>query len=220
MLGSPLYMAPEILKGETYTIKSDIWSLGVVLYRMLYGECPYQSANIGKLIMIIDTDEMKIPTTPDVSPKVVELLRKMLTKDAKKRCDWNEIFSYKIINGEIYNSGIQRQLTDSGLKGSLSPTLDSSTAPRKELNTNAYSSRDFGRNVNRGTEKTENQHDQFDNSVRGMPQKVSPGYNANGMRSTYSAKTPLRENMKKDMMLKSHSKCLEFSSIMLGLCSY
>jgi serine/threonine-protein kinase ULK/ATG1 len=54
MLGSPIYMAPEILKGESYSIKSDIWSLGVVLFRMLYGFCPFESNNIGKLIMIME----------------------------------------------------------------------------------------------------------------------------------------------------------------------
>jgi len=52
MLGSPLYMAPEILNGEKYTMKADVWALGVVLFRMLFGYCPFQSSNIAKLIKV------------------------------------------------------------------------------------------------------------------------------------------------------------------------
>jgi len=50
MVGSPIYMAPEILKGMPYNTKADIWSLGVVFFECLFGYCPYEDQNIAKLI--------------------------------------------------------------------------------------------------------------------------------------------------------------------------
>ena len=36
-VGTPLYMSLEILKGEDYTSKCDIWALGLIFYEMLHG---------------------------------------------------------------------------------------------------------------------------------------------------------------------------------------
>jgi serine/threonine protein kinase len=60
MLGSPIYMAPEILKGLDYSSKADIWSLGVVLFEMLFGYCPFEEKSIAKLIMLLEDQPLII----------------------------------------------------------------------------------------------------------------------------------------------------------------
>lgn len=42
-VGSPLYMSPEALRHNIYTVKSDIWSIGVILYELLHGRAPWAS---------------------------------------------------------------------------------------------------------------------------------------------------------------------------------
>lgn len=45
VLGSPLYMAPEIIMGQTYNEKVDIWSTGVITYMLLSGRNPFPGSN-------------------------------------------------------------------------------------------------------------------------------------------------------------------------------
>jgi serine/threonine-protein kinase ULK2 len=96
MLGSPIYMAPEILKGEIYTMKADIWSLGVVLYEMLFGFCPFEERTIARLISLIDEASVVFPSNVTISRKAEELLRRMLVKDQFKRIGWEELFSFNL----------------------------------------------------------------------------------------------------------------------------
>ena len=40
-IGTPLYMAPELLRKESYNSDTDIWSLGIIFYKLLEGVVPY-----------------------------------------------------------------------------------------------------------------------------------------------------------------------------------
>ena len=45
-IGTPYYLSPEICEGKAYNHKSDIWSLGVVLYELCTLKCPFDSPNL------------------------------------------------------------------------------------------------------------------------------------------------------------------------------
>ena len=89
MLGSPIYMAPEILRGFDYSAKADVWSLGVVLYEMLFGFCPFEEKSIAKLIMLLDNAELVIrKDINNISEETVDLLKNLIVKDPAKRYSW------------------------------------------------------------------------------------------------------------------------------------
>lgn len=106
MVGSPIYMAPEILKGYPYNIKSDIWSVGVLLYEMLYGICPYEDKNLSGLISRIDTQPLTFPSHINrISKNTESFLRRMLTVDHKARIDWSELLDYNLNLEELEKQG-------------------------------------------------------------------------------------------------------------------
>ena len=45
IVGTPLYMSPQILKKAKYTNKSDLWSIGLIYYEMLHGRTPWPAQN-------------------------------------------------------------------------------------------------------------------------------------------------------------------------------
>lgn len=51
--GTPLYVSPEILKGEQYDERIDLWSIGILAYEMLVGDIPFEITREEELIKIV-----------------------------------------------------------------------------------------------------------------------------------------------------------------------
>lgn len=60
-LGSPLYMAPQILGKEKFSSKCDVWSLGVTIYEILYGKPPYTAKSPPELLENIKKKKLEFP---------------------------------------------------------------------------------------------------------------------------------------------------------------
>ena len=86
VVGTPYYLSPELCEEKPYNNKSDIWSLGCVLYELCTLRHPFEATNQGALALkILRANYLPIPATYSRSLK--ELVDRMLTKDYRKRPD-------------------------------------------------------------------------------------------------------------------------------------
>lgn len=85
IIGTPEYMAPEVLRGENYSFKVDWWSLGAVVFDMLSGKPPFTGKNHKQISDKILKNKVKYPHYFSADAK--ELLNKLLNKNALKRMD-------------------------------------------------------------------------------------------------------------------------------------
>lgn len=86
-VGSPAYMSPEQIKAYPLNQKTDLYSLGVVLYQMLTGRLPYRANNQATLIYkIINSDAPAVTAlNPNLPPGLDAILKKALEKDLYNR---------------------------------------------------------------------------------------------------------------------------------------
>jgi len=95
-VGSPLYMSPEIILNNNYNLKSDLWSLGIILYQLYMKKHPFHSTNIKDLIdkMKDETNyKSKILFNDSVPNNVQILINRLLEIDIENRITWDELFN-------------------------------------------------------------------------------------------------------------------------------
>ena len=83
VLGSPEYMSPEQCKGGVnIDQKADLYSLGVIMFRLLSGRLPFNAEGVGALMAMHIYEKVPDlkPLAPDAPPELVALIEKMLSK--------------------------------------------------------------------------------------------------------------------------------------------
>lgn len=129
LCGSPLYMAPEILRYEKYDAKADLWSVGAVLYEMCVGKPPFRASNHVELLRRIEhgNDRIKFPDErseqwlakdamrrqlngeaprpppPVIAPDIKALIRRLLKRHPVERMSFDELFADPVVTQVPYS---------------------------------------------------------------------------------------------------------------------
>lgn len=103
--GTPTYIAPEIIKGQSYTKSVDIWSVGILLLLMVAGKLPFDDIDLQCLLEKIVYSKIVFPFF--FSRSLIDLLEKMLNKDPNQRIEISKIKNHDWLslqdNSELMN---------------------------------------------------------------------------------------------------------------------
>ncbi|MGE5126726.1 MAG: protein kinase domain-containing protein [Betaproteobacteria bacterium] len=94
LLGTPAYMAPERFRRGPYGPKSDVYSVGAMLYEMLSGRLPFMPASADPLALVAmqaEDDPPPLPRLPGITPALEALVRAALAKAPEERPSADQI---------------------------------------------------------------------------------------------------------------------------------
>ncbi|CAD8111814.1 unnamed protein product [Paramecium sonneborni] len=94
LIGTPLYMSPQVIGQQLYSIKADVWSLGCIFYEMLCGRTPYYHEHVQYLQQMIQNENVQFPNDVQISDNLKKLIIKMLAKTENDRISIIQVIQY------------------------------------------------------------------------------------------------------------------------------
>ena len=103
-LGSPATQAPEVKFEKKYNKKADLWSIGVIIYQLLFNCLPFTSTRKDelKLELKYNWNSVSLPENNNnhITEKCFDLINRLLQKDPDKRIDFEDYFKHSFFSEE------------------------------------------------------------------------------------------------------------------------
>ena len=101
LVGTPYYLSPELCLKKPYNHKSDIWSLGCILYEMMYLKHAFEAESIGELVLNILQGNYNTSINAGFSDGVMNLLKSILVINPKYRPSIEQILTKTVLQKYI-----------------------------------------------------------------------------------------------------------------------
>ena len=124
-IGTPSYIAPEILNGEEYDYSCDIWSLGVLMYYLLCGNKPFTGNTEEDIYKAIKAADLKFKDKiwDNITDDAKNLIKSMLVKNKKKRININQVLNSEWIIKNINKKYSKDIHSEQNLKEKIIPNI-------------------------------------------------------------------------------------------------
>lgn len=123
--GTPLYLSPELIENKAYNEKTDIWSLGILLYELCTLEPPFKANTLLGLAKLVLQGEYA-PISSRYSVNMNKCIRWLLTKDFHKRPHIAQVLQF--LSDKIGIQNTQEEMDDDSLDGGQPVRRDRSQA--------------------------------------------------------------------------------------------
>ncbi|KAJ8399142.1 hypothetical protein AAFF_G00415210 [Aldrovandia affinis] len=98
LVGTPYWMAPEVISKTPYSTEVDVWSLGIMVVEMVDGEPPYFSeAPVAAMKRLRDESAPTVRNTHKISPMLKDFLDRMLTRDPVERASATDLLEHPFL---------------------------------------------------------------------------------------------------------------------------
>ena len=110
-IGTPFYIAPEVLGNNKYNEKCDLWSCGVILYIMLCGVPPFYGETDEEIYEVVKKGKLEFeePIWKTISEPAKDLIRKLLNKNIKERLSAKEALEHQWVKSLEYVSNVPKE---------------------------------------------------------------------------------------------------------------
>merc|ERR1712228_210563 len=123
LCGTPQYLAPEVIRNYSHGFAVDWWTLGILIYEMIFGYPPFEAGGNVKMYEKILRGQVEYPQNDSLNVSVRDIINKLLRKESHKRLGAGPKGAQSIKRHDFFNRIDWKELSEQKKDSPWKPTI-------------------------------------------------------------------------------------------------